>query len=177
VSLIIFVSARRRRKSAREDIYVAQTLGISVDKLLMSAASRQDTSYYETEYQKNDYYWGIEPSTMCLRVLECMPPVRPLKLLDIGCGEGKDAVFFARCGYAVSAFDISDAGIEKLKRLAEKAHVHVQVFKANIWDYRLSEEYDILFSSGVLHYITSGIPHRHADNRLIARNNSDAPSN
>ena len=109
---------------------------------------------YENVYNKSgEYYWGITPSQMCLRVLELMPPNKPLKILDIGCGEGKDAVFFARCGYDVSAFDISDAGIEKAKRLAEKARVHVDVFTANIWDYRLSGKYDILFSSGALHYI------------------------
>jgi tellurite methyltransferase len=134
-------------------LLLAKTLRVSVDKLLGYAALCQDTSYYEAEYQKDDYYWGIEPSTMCLKVLELMPPVRSLKLLDIGCGEGKDAVFFARCGYDVSAFDISNAGIDKLKHLAEKARVNIRVFKANIWDYRLSEKYDILFSSGVLHYI------------------------
>ena len=78
---------------------------------------------------------------------------KPLKLLDIGCGEGKDAVFFARCGYDVSAFDISDAGIEKTKRLADSAKVHVNVFKANLFDYRLDENYDVLYSSGVLAYI------------------------
>jgi len=28
----------------------------------------------------------------------------------------------------------------------------VRVFRANIWDYRLDEKYDIIYSSGVLHY-------------------------
>lgn len=70
-----------------------------------------------------------------------------------GCGEGKDAVFFARNGYDVSAFDVSDAGIEKTRSLAEKIGVHVNVFKADILDYSLDTHYDIIFSSGVLHYI------------------------
>ncbi|MCL1940410.1 MAG: methyltransferase domain-containing protein, partial [Synergistaceae bacterium] len=78
---------------------------------------------------------------------------RRVKLLDIGCGEGKDAVFFARCGYDVSAFDISEAGLEKTKRLADKARVNVRTFRANLWDHRLDENYDVLYSSGVLHYI------------------------
>jgi len=56
-------------------------------------------------------------------------------------------------GYDVSAFDISEAGLDKTKRLAEKARVHVRAFRANIWDYRLEEDYDVLYSSGVLHYI------------------------
>lgn len=132
---------------------LAQKLNISVDKLLGYDAGLYETSPYEKKYQNEEYYWGVDASTMCLKVLELLSPSRPLKLLDIGCGEGKDAVFFARCGYEVSAFDISDAGIEKTKRLADKAHVSVRAFKANIWDYRLEEKYDILYSSGVLEYI------------------------
>ena len=132
---------------------LAKGLNVSIDKLLGYAAYASDISYYEEEYRKDEYLWGVEPSSACLKVLELMPPTKEIKLLDIGCGEGKDAVFFARCGYNVAAFDISEAGLEKTKRLADKSRVHVRVFKANIWDFRLEENYDILFSSGVLHYI------------------------
>jgi tellurite methyltransferase len=132
---------------------LALALGVSVDKLLGYSAFGGETSPYENDYRKDEYFWGIQPSNMCLKVLELLPPVRPLTVLDIGCGEGKDAVFFARCGYDVSAFDISEAGLEKTKRLAEKARVNVRVFRADVWDYRLDEKYDILFSCGVLHYI------------------------
>lgn len=76
-----------------------------------------------------------------------------LKLLVIGCGEGRNAVFFARNGYDVTAFDLSAKGVEKTRRLAEKASVNVNVFQANVNEYRLSEEFDVLFSTGVLHYI------------------------
>jgi len=116
-------------------------------------ADNTDISYYEDKYKKDEYYWGILPSKMCLKILELLPPERRLKILDIGCGEGKDAVFLARCGYEVSAFDISEAGLEKTQRLADKARVHVRTFRANLRDYRLEENYDILYSSGVLHYI------------------------
>jgi Trans-aconitate methyltransferase len=109
---------------------------------------------YQEVYEKSDsYYWGVKPSYMCLEVIKLMPPDRPLRVLDIGCGEGKNAVFFARCGYDVSAFDIASSGVEKTKRLAEKAGVHVNAFEADVLKYRLDNDYDILFSSGVLHYI------------------------
>lgn len=132
---------------------LASILSVSIDKLMGYSHNFDPRSYYEEYYKQEEYFWGVAPSAMCLKVLELMPPTRPLRLLDIGCGEGKDSVFFARCGYAVSAFDLSDAGIEKTKRLAEKANVYVDVFKTNIWDFRLEQKYDILFSSGVLHYI------------------------
>jgi tellurite methyltransferase len=132
---------------------LAQELGVSLDKLMGYSASHTDTSFYEDDYRKAEYFWGVEPNTACLKVIELLPPTKLLKLLDIGCGEGKDAVFFARCGYDVSAFDISEAGLEKTRLLADKARVPVRTFRADLWDYRLDEQYDVLYSSGVLHYI------------------------
>jgi len=132
---------------------LAGILRVSIDRLLGYAEGAGNESFYDDSYRGDEYFWGVEPNTACYRVLELAPPTRPLKLLDIGCGEGKDAVFFARCGYDVSAFDISDAGLDKLRRLADKARVNVRAFKANVWDYRLDTKYDVLYSSGVLHYI------------------------
>ncbi|WP_342574872.1 methyltransferase domain-containing protein [Paenibacillus sp. FSL M8-0142] len=132
---------------------LSRTLEVSIDKLLGYTAQDKRITIYEEEYKTQDYYWGTEPNDACYQVLQLMPPTKRLRLLDIGCGEGKDAVFFARNGYEVSAFDVSDAGIEKTRSLAEKTGVHVHVFKADILDYRLDTHYDIIFSSGVLHYI------------------------
>lgn len=132
---------------------LSRALGTSVDKLLGYVSQDQSVTIYEELYRSEDYYWGTKPNTACYRILELMPPTRRLKLLDIGCGEGKDAVFFARNGYDVTAFDVSDAGVEKTKRLAERIGVPVRVFKADILDYRLDTEFDILFCSGVLHYV------------------------
>jgi tellurite methyltransferase len=111
------------------------------------------TNQYDAAYRKPGYYWGTLPSKICFRILELMPPTRPLRLLDIGCGEGRNAVFFARNGYHITAFDLSQAGVDKTRRLAEKAGVEVRVFRANLLDFRLEEPFDILYASGVLHYI------------------------
>lgn len=82
-----------------------------------------------------------------------MPPDRHVTLLDVGCGEGRDAVFFAGKGYSVTAFDDSPIGIEKAKRLAEKENVSIEVFVADINEFRLSYAFDVIFSTGVFQYI------------------------
>ncbi|WP_025679320.1 helix-turn-helix domain-containing protein [Paenibacillus polymyxa] len=132
---------------------LSRTLEVSIDKLLGYVSQDKTITIYEEEYKTQEYYWGTAPNKVCYQVLQFMPPNKHIKLLDIGCGEGKDAVFFARNGYDVTAFDVSDAGIEKTKKLAEKIGVHVNVFKADILDYRLDTHFDVIFSSGVLHYI------------------------
>jgi tellurite methyltransferase len=112
---------------------LSQTLEVSIDKLLGYVSQDRPITIYEEQYKTPDYYWGTEPNSACYQVLQVMPPVRRLKLLDVGCGEGKDAVFFARNGYAVTAFDVSDAGIDKTKRLADIIGVQVDVLKRIFW--------------------------------------------
>ncbi|MCK4752618.1 MAG: methyltransferase domain-containing protein [Planctomycetes bacterium] len=111
------------------------------------------SNLYDRRYNQQKYYWGVRPSPICFEVLKILPPEKPLKLLDIGCGEGRNAIFFARNGYDVTVFDTSEKGLEKTKMLADKTSVKIKVFNANIKEFRLSEKFDILFSTGVLHYI------------------------
>ena len=129
---------------------LAAALGTTVDGLLGYGSVAAD---YDDRYNTKEYYWGLKPNRICYDIMKILPPIKPYRVLDIGCGEGKDAVFFAKCGYAVTAFDISEQGIEKAKRLAEYNKVEVKLFKADIFDYRPDTEYDIIFSSGVLHFL------------------------
>lgn len=129
---------------------VAAALNTTVDALLGYSSASTD---YDNRYNAEDYYWGLEPNQLCYDIMKILPPIKPYRVLDIGCGEGKDAVFFARCGYCVTGFDISEKGIDKAKRLAEHNKVNVNFFKADIFDYRPDGEYDIIFSSGMLHFV------------------------
>lgn len=135
---------------------LAAVFGVTIDSLLGYMPSHKLISAYEEKYKSGDYYWGLEPTKMCYDILKLKPPTKPYTLLDIGCGEGKDAVFFAKNGYIVSAFDIADAGLDKAKRLAAQHQVAVNFFKADLLDYRQDSTFDIVFSSGVLHYMPEG---------------------
>lgn len=129
---------------------LAAALHTTVDALLGYSGVVAD---YDKRYNTEEYYWGLKPNRICYEIMKILPPIKPYRVLDIGCGEGKDAVFFAKCGYAVTAFDISKQGIEKAKRLAEYNQVEVGLFQADLYDYRPDAEYDIIFSSGVLHFL------------------------
>jgi tellurite methyltransferase len=41
-------------------------------------------------------------------------------VLDMGCGEGRNALYLAERGFNVTAIDISAAGIKKLKHFADR---------------------------------------------------------
>lgn len=112
---------------------------------------------YDEKYSDEDYYWGKRPSSSCFKVLKLKPPLEKLKLLAVGSGEGRNAIFFARNGYDVTAFDLSEEGVKKTKKFATDVGVEVDVFTADINDFRCEEHYDIIFSSAALHYIPESL--------------------
>jgi tellurite methyltransferase len=112
-------------------------------------------SPYDQKYADEGYYWGRGPSAICDVVLELIRPspgFRP-KLLDLGCGEGRNAVYFASHGFEVVGLDLSLPGLTKTKRYAGEVDVRVQTIQADILDYELADTYDVIFSTGTLHYL------------------------
>ena len=114
--------------------------------------------YFRTQYEKcydqEEYYWGLEPAAFLDELLETAGKFpSEIKVLDIGCGEGKDAVYMAECGCNVTAFDITESGIKKTKQLALKKGVSVNAFVADINDFMIHDEFDIIYSTGTVQYL------------------------
>lgn len=132
---------------------LARALGTDINRLVGFVLEAGKEGFYDGEFAKEAYFWGTEPALICYQVMRYLPPVRPLRVLCAGCGEGKDAVFFARNGYRVTAFDAVAAGIDKAKQLAAAAGVSVDFFQADILSSRVDAEFDIVFSSGLMNFI------------------------
>ncbi|MFQ6127208.1 MAG: methyltransferase domain-containing protein [Candidatus Heimdallarchaeota archaeon] len=110
---------------------------------------------YDKLYASKEYYWGKKPSKMCDTVIEIVRPnpnFRP-RLLDLGCGEGRNAVYFAQHGFDVVGLDVSLPGLKKTERYAKEAGVQVKTIQADITSYTLVDTYDVIFSTGVLQYL------------------------
>jgi tellurite methyltransferase len=74
-------------------------------------------------------------------------------VLDLGCGEGRNALYAAVLGFDVTAFDISAAGIEKLKSLAGDQGLQINAFVCDMKDFEFRESYDLIISTGCLHLL------------------------
>jgi tellurite methyltransferase len=91
---------------------------------------------------------------MAFKILDLLPPLeRTPKVLEIGCGEGGTAIFLARNGYDVTAFDLSAVGVSKTKEHAAKCGVNINVFQADVNEYIPTENFDVIFSSGTIQYL------------------------
>ena len=72
-------------------------------------------------------------------------------VLDVGCGEGRNSIFLAEKGFVVDAFDISEAGIEKAKKIADAHGINVNFMCRDLAKCVFEKYYDVILSHGVLH--------------------------
>ncbi len=74
--------------------------------------------------------------------------------LDLGCGEGRYALYLARRGCRVTAVDRSRPGILKLKGMAEKQGLCIQAEPIDIQDFTFLEKYyEIIVAATVLDHL------------------------
>ncbi|WP_435332937.1 SAM-dependent methyltransferase [Haloarchaeobius sp. TZWWS8] len=111
----------------------------------------------ERLYRRDAYYWGRERNDLAAETLRHVPGNHDgLKLVDIGAGEGRDAVYFAEQGFDVFASDISPAGLEKAERLAEERGVSIRTVEADANHLFVPWQVDVFYSIGALQYIEPG---------------------
>jgi len=78
---------------------------------------------WNQRYEGDDYIFGTEPNAW-LREQGAHFPAGG-RVLSVADGEGRNSVWLARQGLRVDAFDISDVGVAKARKLATAAGVDV----------------------------------------------------
>lgn len=115
----------------------------------------------ERAYGQEEYYWGRTPSRLAKTTVEYLPDdPTGWRLIDIGAGEGRDAVFFAERGLDVYAVDVSPAGLDKAHRLAEERGVGVSTIEADANEFEFPEPMDVVFSTGAVQFIRPAVRRR-----------------
>ena len=95
--------------------------------------------------------FGTAPSDFALEVARLIQPGD--YVLDLGCGEGRDSVFFATLGAVVTGVDLSADGIAKGKRLARARGVRVSWWPGSMTEMLPPGRFDLIYSCGSLHYV------------------------
>jgi len=128
--------------------------GIIVDRFLKGGDSgRADlgrAAHWQTFY--STVKGSFDPTAFARAVADQMP--HPGRLLEVGCGNGRDSVFFALRGHAVTAIDVSASAIA----LCQSAHdgVSAEFLQGSLSDLldRIQPEFDAVYSRFCLHAMT-----------------------
>jgi SAM-dependent methyltransferase len=90
---------------------------------------------WDARYAEVDRVWSGNPNGALVTEVAGLTPGRAL---DVGCGEGADAVWLARQGWDVTALDVSQVALERAALHAEQAGVQVRWVHAGLLEASLS---------------------------------------
>jgi SAM-dependent methyltransferase len=104
-----------------------------------------DAQFWNERYGQEAYAYGTEPNSFLKSSLHHFPKTG--RVLCLAEGEGRNALFLAKQGYAVCAVDMSSAGKEKAAKLASDHGVSFDYIVSNLSDYDFGEnKWDMIVS-------------------------------
>jgi cyclopropane fatty-acyl-phospholipid synthase-like methyltransferase len=102
-----------------------------------------DEAYWEERYRSSAGVWSGEPNRQLVAEAADLPAGTAL---DVGSGEGGDAVWLARRGWRVTAVDFATTALERGARAAEAAGVgdRIEWVRADLRSWTPPERYELV---------------------------------
>lgn len=96
-----------------------------------------NAAFWNDRYGGDRYFYGTTPNDFLASVAAQIPAGPVLCLAE---GEGRNAVFLATRGHAVTAVDQSDAGLAKARALAQARGVPLTTVAADLTDFAIAPQ-------------------------------------
>lgn len=74
------------------------------------------------------------------------------RMIDLGCGQGRDSIYLARLGYKVTGIDNSKVGIDQMTSISEKEGLNVTGLVGDIYSFDNYQDFDIVLIDSMFHF-------------------------
>jgi tellurite methyltransferase len=109
-----------------------------------------DQEDIEKSYKKKDVLWGTKPN----RYVSQLPKMlKKGKILDLGVGDGRNALYLAQKGFDVVGVDILKDALKNFLRFARGKNLKVKGMNRDISDYNFKEFYNAIICIGAIHFL------------------------
>ena len=108
--------------------------------------------HYDQLYSSEKVVFGKGRPTDVVK--ELLKHTQTGTVLDIGGGEGRNAIFLAQKGFEVEVVDLSKSGIEKIDKKTKELNLNVKTKVQDVIEEYISDHYDVLISSYMLHHLS-----------------------
>lgn len=105
---------------------------------------------YKQVHSKNQLWASTDNTSEIIKTINKYNIVQSDKILEIGCGEGRDAIYLLNNNYNVDAFDYSITAINKCNELTKNKYKE-KFRQFDIIKDNLNKKYDFIYSVAVLH--------------------------
>lgn len=114
-----------------------------------------DKRYKAYHDQENQAWAGDRPSYVLKDIInKYIKNNMDSKILEIGCGEGQNAIYLLQNGYNIEASDVSREAIKWCKKEAKKHDIKEgHFFVLDVLNNKLTKKYDLIYSISTLHML------------------------
>jgi tellurite methyltransferase len=109
---------------------------------------------YDDGYAQVPCFWGTNPGSFVSKYLQRHGDDLGARVLDLGCGEGKNAAAFAKAGYSVDAIDCSNIALTKAQKLFGELGIRWHLCDARMLALS-SMIYDVVVAYGLFHCLAT----------------------
>ena len=110
-------------------------------------------SGYEEQYEVEEDLFG-KPYPDFMSFVKAMG-VRG-NALDLGCGQGRDALMLAAQGFRVTGVDESRVGVAQMIERAKTRDLNVTGMVGDFYQFEFPEDYDVIVLDSILHFGKDG---------------------
>lgn len=103
---------------------------------------------YDTYYKTEDLFG--EPYPELIYFFRKYEPKG--KLLDLGCGQGRDSISLGRLGYKVTGIDNSKVGINQMNSISVSEGLNVTGLVGDIYKFDSYQDFDIVLLDSMFHF-------------------------
>ncbi|WP_274309799.1 class I SAM-dependent methyltransferase [Solibacillus daqui] len=128
---------------------------------LLDSLLREPTQFWDSFYKDRK---EKEIPFFCDRVDEHLKKyvennmIQRGRVLEIGCGNGRNAIYLAKNGFSVTAVDLSQEAANWATQQASLENVDIEFYCENIFNLIFpNESFDFIYDSGCFHHLA---PHR-----------------
>ena len=101
--------------------------------------------FWNSKFSTEEFFYGLHPNEFLASHLETFKEHK--KMLCLGEGEGRNAIFFAKKGFEITAIDASDIGLSKLAKRAEEEKLNIKTVCLDLNHWEVAEKYDVIMAS------------------------------
>lgn len=99
-----------------------------------------NATFWNDRYHADTYVYGSDPNAFLKAHVEHLP--EEASVIELGAGEGRNAVWLATQGFDVTVADYSHVGLMKARKLAEAHGVSIETEHADVTTWVTDQTYD-----------------------------------
>lgn len=101
--------------------------------------------FWNSKFSRDGFLYGTKPNTFIASKTKSFK--KESRLLCLGEGEGRNAIFFANKDFEVTAIDASDIGLSKLEQRAKEDNLNITTLCTDLNHWEVKEKYDVIIAS------------------------------